>query len=268
MASKEKKAKQKKEPAAPKMMPLGDYYDYSLSLQVMGEDMLKFGQMVVDKAKTNLSKAQQLEHIGMCEVDAKNESYFMRIVDATLYGICSKLFDVYKILESVYKSDDGCGAEASDGTGEGGLYNVYQEKDLIVVQTPYLHKNHCYSTCSYSYVIALESRAFRSFDKELFTAQRMDTYLCNVFPAETPPHKVFDPDNTVLKTTGDAIMCRLNMDDNGYVVREHVYTILTDEVPAGTYTVVVPRKETPLSDEELLGMIWGMIFDRKERVTR
>lgn len=66
---------------------------------------------------------------------------------------------------------------------------------------------------------------------------------------------MFDPDNTALKTTGDAIMCRLNMDDNGYVVREHVYTILTDEVPARSYTVVVPRKETPFSDDELLTAI-------------
>lgn len=121
--------------------------------------------------------------------------------------------------------------------------------DLLVVSTPYLHRrkyptgeNHCVVSPLLEHALGQAPLAMR----DQVAAVSVD--VLTVYPPDTNPTYMIDPDNINAKRVIDLSTIALGIDDNGAITTLTIDAVRSARLAAGTYTFIRPRP--PRNDDE------------------
>lgn len=142
------------------------------------------------------------------------------------------------------------------------LVSLWQYRNIVIVRTPHLRKKARGGRAVMARSCVFDRLAYRlySIDRELFSGDKVFMYILNVYKMETPPSAVLDPDNINCKVAGDIVMQKLGIDDSGINESLIIHTVFKDDLPSGSYTIVVPAGDTILTGEALYHFVKKNIF--------
>ncbi len=137
------------------------------------------------------------------------------------------------------------------------LAKAHVSTSEIVVRCSYLHKSlqgrgkgrdtHCTVPNVRNEILMADISAFR--------AEKVDCYVCSVYPHDVCTEKTIDPDNIAVKTVQDPLLSRLGIDDNGFDATLHCFSAHDDDVPPGTYFLITHQQKRPLGRQAVLERI-------------
>lgn len=137
------------------------------------------------------------------------------------------------------------------------LIAVWQNQDSVIVGTPYLRRRNRGKNPMAGCATPFERLRYRlcSIKPELFSANEAYVYVMNVYRTGTNLYNILDPDNVNFKAVGDVVMEMLCIDDSGANISLICHTVFGDEIPPGSYTVVLPMSGQILSREALYNFV-------------
>lgn len=120
-----------------------------------------------------------------------------------------------------------------------GLYSI--ENLGFVIFTPRLPRYKGKYFQSYCTVGPMIEQFLAGADIKLNTYLGFSISMIQVYPIETPPNRMLDPDNIALKKLIDCICIATGVDDGGCRMKLEMMNIVTDAIPEGMYTLIKER---------------------------
>lgn len=128
------------------------------------------------------------------------------------------------------------------------LHAAYEGK-FFALYTPVVVRTSKVRIINSSYLSEVCWRALQNIPYELFSdTKQLQEYLISVYPVGTSETEVIDLDNIDKKTFGDILFAKFGKDDNAVQLPTMVsYSIFTNEIKPGLYTVLTPETESIMS---------------------
>jgi len=164
-------------------------------------------------------------------------------LDNTMYKLCNALAQIHSF-----------GPRIADPIRD--MVIIVDRPDMLVIRTPYLHRrkypakeNHC--VMSPLVVHALSQSPLKMRD----LASGINVDILTVYPRDTSPLSMTDPDNISAKRIIDLATMALGIDDNGAITTLSIDAVRSDQLVPGTYTVIRPRASRNDDDHPIVSCI-------------
>ena len=167
------------------------------------------------------------------------------------YNQFAMMYNAYAQLPAGFAKNNAM-PKSTTSDGQFFLSAKYSKRTLALFAPIAIKSNKAHINAS-PYMAEVCWAALRSVPSDLFAGvSRVQEYLVMVYPASAKAGDAIDLDNIDTKVFGDVLFAKIQLDDNGYTLPTIVsYSIFSDELDQGFYTLILPDTEVALTKGDI-----------------